>query len=120
VAIDAVKADGLIFVRGRGIPKGSLIRDMSVNDVTPTILAWLGIAAAQDMDGHPAAFVGVEPPAPVASYDTLPIKRASAEPAGVEEGIIEQLDALGYIDSKPSNRDASPAGRSPAQGAAPK
>ena len=90
--------DGVIFVRGPGIPERSLIRGMSVNGVTPTVLAWLGLPVARNMDGRAAPFLDVELREPVASYDNAPIQRAPTEPAGVEDGIIEQLDALGYIE----------------------
>jgi hypothetical protein len=70
-----------------------------VNDVTPTILSWLGLPPAQDMDGRPLPIL--EEPAPrfVASYRDVPVDRLSAEPSGAEEDILEQLGALGYLES---------------------
>ena len=72
---------------------------MSVNDVTPTILAWWGLPVADDMDGRPASFLGPQLAArSIPTYDTTPIERLATTPSGVEAEIIEDLKALGYID----------------------
>ena len=44
---------------------------MSIEDVAPTLLAWLGLPIGADMDGAPADFLGPGPFAEVASYDGL-------------------------------------------------
>jgi len=69
-----------------------------VNDITPTVLAALGLPVATDMDGRPAAFLDVPPPPQVASYDGLRIERRSAKPSGVEGEIVDQLRELGYVE----------------------
>ena len=91
--------DGILFARGPGIPAGSETRNLSVNDVTPTILAWLGLPIGEDMDGRVASFLS--PPHPltaVATHDTGEIERLGVTPSGSEEAILEQLRSLGYID----------------------
>ncbi len=92
--------DGVIFVRGPGIPAGETVKDMSIRDVTPTILAWLGLPLAADMDGRPAPFLTPvrTQPEPIASYDTVEIERVHSSPSGAEEQIVEQLRELGYIE----------------------
>lgn len=90
--------DGVIFARGRGIEAGKAPGPVSVEDVTPTILAWLGLPIAQDMDGRPAGFLRAAPPETIATYDTTPVERISQAASGSEQRIIEQLQALGYLE----------------------
>ena len=66
-----------------------------MNDVAPTILAWLGLPLGKDMDGRVASFL--EPPQSVttiATYDTVEIERLEVAPSGSEEEILDQLRAL--------------------------
>ena len=49
-----------LFARGAGIAPGSDSGTPSVNDVPPTILAWLGLPLGEDMDGRVTSFL--EPP----------------------------------------------------------
>ena len=44
--------NGLILVRGPRIAHREIEGEMTVNDVTPSILAWLGLPVARDMDGE--------------------------------------------------------------------
>jgi predicted AlkP superfamily phosphohydrolase/phosphomutase len=90
--------DGLIFARGRGIPAGRPAGAMTVYDVTPTILAWLGLPVAMDMDGEVSGFVQESAEERIASYDTQPVERISTDPSGADEVLIEQLRELGYIE----------------------
>jgi predicted AlkP superfamily phosphohydrolase/phosphomutase len=90
--------DGVIFARGRGIPAGRTAGAMTVYDVTPTILAWLGLPVAMDMDGGVAGFVQEATEERIPSYDTGPVERISTAPSGADEVLIEQLRALGYIE----------------------
>jgi hypothetical protein len=90
--------DGVLFVRGPGIPVGEPAGDATVNDITPTILAWRGLAVAADMDGRPAAFLRAAPRDPIETYDTTPIERVTDAPSGAEPDILRQLKSLGYVD----------------------
>jgi hypothetical protein len=89
---------GLIFARGRGIGPPAAPEPVSVNDVTPTILAWLGLPVGADMDGKVTSFLRGGAVEEIASYDTTPIERASSVPSGAEQAILEQLRALGYLE----------------------
>ena len=71
---------------------------MTVNDVTPTILTWLGLPVARDMDGRPAPFLELPTGEPVATYDTTPIERMGEGDSPAEQAILERLRALGYLD----------------------
>jgi predicted AlkP superfamily phosphohydrolase/phosphomutase len=92
--------DGILFARGPGIRPGTVLEkeEVSVLDVTPTVLAWLGLPVADDMQGQPAEFlVPSRPVARTRTYETRPIPRVPLRPAGVEDGVIEQLRSLGYV-----------------------
>jgi hypothetical protein len=97
---DGIEAiDGVFFARGPGVARPSgRHRRFSVNDVTPTLLAWLGLPPAQDMDGRPLPILEGADPEYVTSYADTPIERLPLEPSGAEEDILEQLGALGYLD----------------------
>jgi predicted AlkP superfamily phosphohydrolase/phosphomutase len=97
-----VKAlNGVIFASGPDIVPPEDKRLVSVNDVTPTILAWLGLPIGDDMQGWPASFLAVDPSqiARIASHDTRPIERLGDSPSGAEESLLEQLRSLGYLET---------------------
>ncbi len=89
---------GILFARGPGVRRGAKVDGTTVNDVTPTILTWLRLPVASDMDGHPAAFLDREPLAPIPTYDTKPVDRVGTPSRGAEREVIENLRALGYIE----------------------
>ena len=97
--------DGTFIFRGPGIKPGYRAPDYSVVDVTPTILAYLGLPVARDFDGRPAVEVFEESflrEHPVDYVDTY----ESGGPRGdevplespIDEGIKEKLRSLGYIE----------------------
>jgi predicted AlkP superfamily phosphohydrolase/phosphomutase len=88
---------GVIFARGQGIPASGAPGEVSVNDITPTILAWLGLPLAEDMDGRPAPFLDFEPVESVATHDA-PIQYMDHAAEEIEDAIIEQLRGLGYVE----------------------
>ncbi len=92
--------DGVIFARGPRVRQGPA-GAVNVKDITPTILAWLGLPVADDMDGAPAPFLEPRPDQPpnIPTYETKPVPRleAGAE-SGAEEQYIEQLRELGYVE----------------------
>lgn len=90
--------DGVVYARGPGVEPGSRAVGVSVLDVAPSVLAWLGLPRALDMDGSTPNFLHDAPRLAIATYDTTPIERAGDAPSGVEDEIIEQLRALGYGD----------------------
>jgi len=89
---------GVIFARGRGISPGADVGIASVDDITPTILTWLGLPVAEDMDGSPASFLSLEIADLVPTFDNTLIERVGEAPEGIEEQVIDQLRALGYVD----------------------
>ncbi|MCP4036010.1 MAG: sulfatase-like hydrolase/transferase [bacterium] len=93
---------GVLFARGPGIQPGTQARGVSVNDLAPTLLAWLRLPAARDMDGVRANFMDTTQIVPVDTYDTLALEFVTPEdvPSGVEDEVIEHLKSLGYIESE--------------------
>jgi predicted AlkP superfamily phosphohydrolase/phosphomutase len=91
--------DGVIFARGRGITAGSEVGDVSIRDLTPTVLAWWDWPGADDMDGRVAAFLSTSgDPGRVASYDATPIEYRIDPTGGADKNLAEQLRALGYLE----------------------
>ena len=92
-------ADGVMFMSGPGIPASTDTKGVTVNDVTPTILAWLGLPVAEDMDGQAVPFlekrIEVEP---IPTYDVQAVEVLGGVPSGREDEILEQLRDLGYIE----------------------
>jgi arylsulfatase A-like enzyme len=90
--------NGVIFARGRRVLPGPIGETLRIVDVTPTILAWLGLPVAKDMDGRPAAFLDIEPGETIATWDTVEVERAARGSSGSDEVILDQLKALGYVE----------------------
>ncbi len=92
--------DGVLFARGPGIAPGSSTNGTSVNDVTPTVLAWWGLPLADDFDGQVGAFLTplAAQPDRIATYDVGEIERIEATASGSEDEIMDRLRALGYIE----------------------
>ncbi len=99
---------GLIMARGAGIRRGvRLPRDAcTVLDVTPTLLALLGLPVARDMDGRvldelfdPAS--GPAAPGWVETYgggeEKLPIVGQGAD-EGQDQELRRRLRSMGYMD----------------------
>lgn len=88
--------EGLIFARGPGVAKVAAEPGISVNDVTPTVLAWLGLPLAEDLDGRVASFLVDKAPNYVPSYAATRTERLPHVPSGAEGEMIDELRALGY------------------------
>jgi predicted AlkP superfamily pyrophosphatase or phosphodiesterase len=98
--------DGTIIMAGPGIQAGHTIASgPSVVDVTPTILAYLGLPVGKDMDGRPItevfepSYLRTHPIQYLETYETgeRPGSRTPLE-SPLDEGMKEKLRALGYIE----------------------
>jgi arylsulfatase A-like enzyme len=96
--------DGLIFASGPGVAVPEHNRRLSVNDVTPTALAWLGLPVAEDMDGRVAPFLVDADPARIATYAGARVERLEYAPSAAEEALLEELRALGYAEGGDATR----------------
>ncbi|HET6372063.1 MAG TPA: tetratricopeptide repeat protein, partial [Candidatus Polarisedimenticolia bacterium] len=105
-AADWHRKFGILVMKGPGVKRGITIEDASVLDVTPTILAALGLPAAADMEGRflSEGFDSPSAPQSVATYETAPAGEAG-EPVGsaLDGEIIEKLTALGYVSQEGTN-----------------
>lgn len=94
---------GIFIASGPHFKKGLKLDEVSVLDVTPTLLYIYGLPAARDMDGQIVTdaldpeFVVGHPPAYIQSYETgrrvSSITRSSADMQ-----VREQIRALGYVN----------------------
>jgi predicted AlkP superfamily phosphohydrolase/phosphomutase len=91
-------ADGILFARGRGVWRGERVFSTSIYDVTPTVLAWLGLPVGEDMQGRVAHFLEARPVATVTTHDVRPVERLGGASPEVEDAIVEQLRGLGYVE----------------------
>jgi arylsulfatase A-like enzyme len=103
--------DGVLFLAGPGVRKGSRITGASLFDIAPTILYWMRQPVAEDMDGDvlPAVLVGhsARPLPKIATYETGEHRGGSAAAPAPSEDVLEDLRTLGYIED-PAKRQPSP------------
>lgn len=96
---------GFIVLWGKDIAHGRELPDVSVLDVTPTVLALWGLPVGEDMDGRvleeaiEPSFLKAHPVLTIPSYEGIVTRRHSAEPieSPVDDEIRERMKALGYI-----------------------
>jgi len=104
--------DGVIYARGRGIQAGIEASGVTVYDVAPSVLAWLGLPVADDMEGGAADFLPASyrpPKVPtVASYDDVPVERTTSDASGREGQIVEHLRGLGYLETVDEETEGQP------------
>ena len=97
--------DGVLFMRGPGV-KHTRIQGASLLDVAPTILYAMGLPTGRDMDGAPLtaalddALAARFPARTVATYETGGTAPGAAGNSEVDEKVMEDLRALGYIQAK--------------------
>jgi hypothetical protein len=101
---DHTDEDGIIILSGKHIKQDHLIGHASVLDVTPTVLALMGLPIGADMDGRVLktvfrdGFLQEHPLRSIPTYDL----NVQADDAPIEspmdEEIMDRLRALGYIE----------------------
>ena len=95
-------AEGVFYARGPSILPDSDARGtdgpLSVDDVTPTILAWLGLPIGADMDGRPIAGQEIGEVRSIPTHDTTLIERVLVDESGAESEVKDRLRKLGYIE----------------------
>ena len=97
--------DGVFIMAGPGIREDFRLPEASVVDITPTMLAYLGLPVAEDMDGAPVlaafteSYLAKHPVTFVPTYETDGPRGDDAPmESPMDEGIKEKLRALGYIE----------------------
>jgi predicted AlkP superfamily phosphohydrolase/phosphomutase len=98
---------GVLIAAGRGLRRGASVSSARLVDVAPTVLALLGMPAADDMDGRVLdelftdAWRRAYPDRRVPTYDTpewLAARERTPLPSGVDAALMERLRGLGYIE----------------------
>jgi Tfp pilus assembly protein PilF len=107
------RLNGVLLMLGPQIKRGVTLHGASVLDITPTVLALMGLPVARDMDGKPITeaiddeFLRAHPIRAIDSYevegekpnDLAESETGGSETAGseVDEQMLARLKALGYI-----------------------
>jgi predicted AlkP superfamily phosphohydrolase/phosphomutase len=88
------RPDGILFARGPGIPAG-IECDARIEDVTPLVLAQLGLPVPEDLDGHWL----VDPPGPVRREPARRPGPGTAAPLSGEARRLmdDRMRGLGYL-----------------------
>ncbi|MBW2389436.1 MAG: alkaline phosphatase family protein, partial [Deltaproteobacteria bacterium] len=89
--------DGIIIARGPSVAPGR-ISGVGVDDITPLVLAALGLPIGEDMDGRVPDFHRGAPVVSVPTHDVETIVRLDGEDSGADAMIEAQLRALGYVE----------------------
>lgn len=88
----------VLFAGGPDIDRDAGAEGTTVLDITPAILAWLGLPVAEDMSGRIPSFVDVKPAETIATYDIGEIERLPASRTVADEELLEELRSLGYLE----------------------
>ena len=96
--------DGIAVFCGPGVRVGGCVTQASVLDITPTVLALLGMPIGRDMDGRvlteviAPSFLTETPMRTIDTYDAgLELEEVEEDDA-VSEELLARLRDLGYID----------------------
>jgi hypothetical protein len=91
--------NGVFLARGTGVAAGRRIAQLDLIDVTPTLLALVGLPQGADMKGRVPPELWLQtptlPPQPASYDDLVGLRRIGGGQSGVNE---EQLKKLGYIE----------------------
>lgn len=109
------RLQGVLMMRGPQIKSGVTLHGASVLDITPTVLALMGLPVADDMDGAPLVdamderFLDRHPVRSIESYETesedreRPAEDDVAAGSEMDEQMIDRLKALGYLGTAPKD-----------------
>jgi hypothetical protein len=79
----------------------STTREVRPEDIAPTVLAWLGLPAAKDLEGFPLFSLfegGLLERGTVATYGARGSKEPAAQPTEAGREYLRRLRALGYLN----------------------
>ncbi len=107
IGLDALsgmhRMEGFLLARGPGIRKGYRIKDASVLDITPTLLYFLGLPQARDLEGRlltsliEPGLLSAEPVRWKSTYETGRRREPAEDSPKADRKTLETLRALGYI-----------------------
>lgn len=96
--------DGIIILSGKGVKRGVEVKDASVYDVTPTLLALMGLPVGRDMEGKVLSdalapeFLTQHPIQYIKTHETQERGDRVAVESEVDSAVIQRLKDLGYIE----------------------
>ncbi|MEM9556306.1 MAG: alkaline phosphatase family protein [Acidobacteriota bacterium] len=107
---------GILYLWGRKIRPGARLQDAHLLDVTPTVLAAMGLPIGEDMPGRilGEAFIRAPETRTIASWDATGVDvrlsgvSNSDRDAATDAAVLEHLRGLGYLSG--STTEASRAG----------
>jgi predicted AlkP superfamily phosphohydrolase/phosphomutase len=104
----AHQPEGVVIMAGPGIKQGYKLREAHLADVTPTMLALLGVSVGRDMDGNvlleaiEEPFLRAHPVAYIDSYEDDADHGGAKEQVSLKdeerEIVEERLRSLGYLN----------------------
>ena len=103
------RSHGILVMAGPGIRQDELVYGAGLLDITPTVLTLFGLPCGADMRGKVLASAFVEPVAitKIPSWDEVPgdcgMHKTVSDDVWEASAIIDQLAALGYIDTVDKN-----------------
>lgn len=99
-----LKQPGILIISGPCIKRGIELEQISILDLTPTILALVGLPVAKDMDGRIISeafnknYLSIEDLQFIESYGKRLVKSSDVDKKSpVDKAMIEKLKSLGYI-----------------------
>ena len=109
VSADYHREEGILYLYGRGIAPGRLLKEAETLDITPTVLALAGLNAARDMPGR-ILHDAMDPPPSVArvtTYETGDSGSAARtrRDGAVDAAVMEKLESLGYLGTTTTSND---------------
>ncbi len=100
------RLEGILYLYGRGVKRHSRLDKPVLVDLAPTVLALLGLPAAEDMPGRVLSEALEIPVVPdrIATYETGEHREQTgvARDAEVDQAVVERLEALGYLGATQS------------------
>ena len=97
------RPNGLFMAAGPGIPAGARVADVSITDLAPTVLGWMGVPIPEDMDGRPLEKIvpgdeGVSRRSDGTARTSTRESDSLSSAASEEPEVWERLRGLGYLD----------------------
>lgn len=107
---------GILIAAGPGIRAGSTFEAATVHDITPTLLYMMNLPYGEDMSGRPLSALFTEdyakahPVTTKPTWETEPRKAVGTPTSSAADGeIVEQLEALGYMEDRRNDKEAKAA-----------